>query len=149
MHRSAAGQPLPDRLDRIQIGRHPADLVRIGDGAGVDVGVDGEARGLDRHFGQGRGQVGGRRLEVELLAEAGMSARDLLMAVTSGNARYFGVTDRGTIKTGQLADLVGVTGDPLADLKALRRVAFVMKGGTVWKGSGEALQNGAKGASGR
>jgi imidazolonepropionase-like amidohydrolase len=75
-------------------------------------------------------------LEMELLAGAGMSVRDVLMAATSGNATYLGLRDRGTLKPGQLADLVAVKGDPLQDLKALRRVGFVAKGGRVWAGPG-------------
>ena len=39
----------------------------------------------------------------------------------------------GTIAPGMDADLVGVVGDPLADITALRRTVFVMKGGTVYK----------------
>jgi imidazolonepropionase-like amidohydrolase len=39
----------------------------------------------------------------------------------------------GTIEPGKYADIVAVTGDPLADVTALEKVDFVMKGGTVVK----------------
>lgn len=41
--------------------------------------------------------------------------------------------DLGTVENGKIADLVAVPGDPLADITAMTRVHFVMKGGVVQK----------------
>jgi imidazolonepropionase-like amidohydrolase len=70
--------------------------------------------------------------ELELMQEAGMPAREVLMAVTSVNARAFRIDDRvGSIRAGLFADLVAVNGDPSADIRALRKVRMVMKAGKV------------------
>jgi imidazolonepropionase-like amidohydrolase len=72
--------------------------------------------------------------ELELMVEYGMTPAAALIAATSGNASYFRQGDRiGRVKSGLLADLIAVEGDPSANVKALRQVAFVMKGGKVFK----------------
>jgi imidazolonepropionase-like amidohydrolase len=70
--------------------------------------------------------------ELELMQDAGMPAREVLMAVTSVNARVFHIDDRvGAIRAGLIADLVAVRGDPSTDIYALRQIRMVMKGGKV------------------
>jgi imidazolonepropionase-like amidohydrolase len=63
--------------------------------------------------------------ELELLAEAGLSALDVLRAATEEPARYFGLAGRGRIEPGLRADLVLVDGDPLADIRASRSIRRV------------------------
>ncbi len=68
--------------------------------------------------------------EMELMAAGGMSAAEVLIAATSGNARAFKLDKRlGAVRAGLLADLVAVEGDPTADIGAVRKVKMVMKGG--------------------
>jgi imidazolonepropionase-like amidohydrolase len=70
-------------------------------------------------------------LEMEAMQHAGMSAPQVLIAATSGNARIFHLTDRGQVKPDMLADLVAVDGDPTKDVSAVEHVRFVMKGGQI------------------
>jgi imidazolonepropionase-like amidohydrolase len=55
-----------------------------------------------------------------------------LTAATRLNAEILGWSDRiGTLEAGRLADVIAVAGDPLADITAMERVGFVMKGGEI------------------
>ena len=71
--------------------------------------------------------------ELELLVEYGMKPVEALRAATSVAAKTLRLNDRlGTIKSGYQADLVAVKGDPTRDIKVLRQVKLVMKGGVVY-----------------
>jgi imidazolonepropionase-like amidohydrolase len=49
-------------------------------------------------------------------------------------AELMGWSDRvGSIAPGKYADLIAVEGDAMANLASFGRVAFVMKGGTIYK----------------
>jgi imidazolonepropionase-like amidohydrolase len=66
------------------------------------------------------------------LRDAGMSALDVIRAITINAAEVLGWQDRiGTVAPGRFADLVAVSGDPMADITELERVRFVMKDGKV------------------
>ena len=49
------------------------------------------------------------------------------------SAELIEAPDLGRIAPEMLADIIGVPGDPLTDITATQRVAFVMKGGRVHK----------------
>jgi imidazolonepropionase-like amidohydrolase len=70
--------------------------------------------------------------ELELLVLYGMPVEDALAAATSVAAEVLGLgDDLGKIEEGFLADLVAVDGDPLRDIRALRRPVLVIKDGVV------------------
>ena len=72
--------------------------------------------------------------ELELLVEYGVPAVEALRAATSVNARVLHLEDRiGRVAPGMLADLVAVRGDPTVEISAVRRVAFVMKDGVIYR----------------
>ena len=50
-----------------------------------------------------------------------------------------GSADVGTLQAGRYADLIAVDGDPLADVRQLEKVGFVMKGGAVVKADGKPM----------
>jgi imidazolonepropionase-like amidohydrolase len=65
----------------------------------------------------------------------GMSPLEAIRAATVNAATALGrAADVGAIEAGRYGDLVGVRGDPLADVTVLQSPAFVMKGGAVVKG---------------
>jgi imidazolonepropionase-like amidohydrolase len=70
--------------------------------------------------------------ELELLVSYGLTATQALRAATSTNARMLHMENQiGLLKAGFLADLVAVRGDPSHEIRAVRDVRFVMKGGAV------------------
>ena len=75
---------------------------------------------------------GTNALELELMVEYGMTPVAALKAATSVNARLLHREDEfGRVAPGLLADLVAVTGDPSQNIRAIRAVRLVMKGGAV------------------
>ena len=76
---------------------------------------------------------GTQALDLEMLVKrAGVTAARAIQAATTINAEALGWLDQiGSIEKGKYADLVAVSGDPLADITELQRVTFVMKGGKV------------------
>ncbi len=63
----------------------------------------------------------------------GMTPMQAVKAATSLNAELFGMAGVGAIEAGRYADIVGVYGDPLGDIRRLENINFVMKGGKVYK----------------
>ena len=66
--------------------------------------------------------------------DGGDTPMDALMSGTSVAAESLGMAGKiGSLAEGMEADLVAVTGNPLDDITAVRRVVFVMKGGKIYK----------------
>jgi imidazolonepropionase-like amidohydrolase len=72
--------------------------------------------------------------EMELMVDYGMKPVDVLRSATSVNADAFGFGDKiGRIKKGLLADIIAVEGDPSVEIKNIRKIKLVMKGGVIYK----------------
>jgi imidazolonepropionase-like amidohydrolase len=63
----------------------------------------------------------------------GMRPLEAIRTATLNAAELLGVSDRGVIAPGKLADLIAVRGNPLEDVRVLERIQWVMKGGEVVK----------------
>jgi len=73
--------------------------------------------------------------EFAKMVQMGMTPLAAIQAATVNAADLLGWSDRvGTLEPGKFADLIAVDGDPLADVRVLQSVRFVMKGGEVIKG---------------
>jgi imidazolonepropionase-like amidohydrolase len=72
--------------------------------------------------------------ELELMVEYGMSPEAALEAATSVNASALHLEgELGRVRSGLLADLIAVEGDPTSDISSLRKVVLVMKGGKIYR----------------
>ena len=72
--------------------------------------------------------------ELELMVKYGMTPLAALQADLLNGAKLLGWDGQiGVLKPGYLADIVAVPGDPLNDITVVESVAFVMKGGTVYR----------------
>jgi imidazolonepropionase-like amidohydrolase len=71
---------------------------------------------------------------VERVHQGGQKPMDAIISATSLAAKSLGLDKTiGTLAPGYEADLIAIQGDPLTDISAVTRVAFVMKGGKVYK----------------
>lgn len=59
----------------------------------------------------------------------GKSPLETIRTATTNASELLGGDDRGLIAAGKIADLIGVPGSPLEDIKVMEQAAFVMKGG--------------------
>jgi imidazolonepropionase-like amidohydrolase len=73
--------------------------------------------------------------EFSLMTKNGMAPAEVLMAGTASGADLLGLADQiGTLTPGKLADIVAVSGNPLADMHVTEHPVFVMKEGTIYVG---------------
>ena len=93
--------------------------------AGVTICMGGDA-GVFSHGDNAR--------EMVMMVEWGMKPLEVLRSATSVNADVFKISNQtGRIKAGLLADIIAVEGNPFLNMDQIRKTAFVMKGGQIYR----------------
>lgn len=109
----------------LEAGPKMLDMARRAHQGGVRIAF-GTDSGVSAH--------GDNAQEFALLVRAGMTPLETIQAATVNAAAHLRISqDAGRIVTGMPADLIAVSGDPLADVTELERVRFVMRGGVVYR----------------
>ena len=71
------------------------------------------------------------QLELELMAEAGLTPMQVIEAATKTSAEFLGARDLGTLEKGKWADLIVLSKDPLADIRNTRSIEAVYIAGNA------------------
>jgi imidazolonepropionase-like amidohydrolase len=98
------------------------------------------AAGVKLSFGTDSGvcPYGQDAKQFAFMVQYGMTPMQAIQAATRNSADLLGHSDLiGSIAPGKSADIIAVDGDPLADIRALEKMAFVMKEGRVYVGAGK------------
>lgn len=107
-----------------QVGPRMMEMFRKAHAGGVKIAF-GTDSGVSVH--------GENAKEFLLMVEGGMTPTEAIVAATVSAADLMTLSDQiGTLEPGKAADLIGVAGDPTADIAELGRVRFVMKGGRTF-----------------
>ncbi|MDP8916997.1 MAG: amidohydrolase family protein [Pseudomonadota bacterium] len=108
-----------------EVGPKMLDMARRAHAGGVKIAF-GTDSGVSAH--------GDNAGEFALLVQAGMTPLQAIQTATVNAADHFRLSNEiGSIAPGKAADIIAVRGDPLANVRVLENVGFVMKGGRVHK----------------
>jgi imidazolonepropionase-like amidohydrolase len=111
--RAAREQLLPMALRNLKL----LSDAGVGIAMGTDSGQAGRFQGYFEH------------LELERMAQAGLSSERILRAATGEAARCMGLDGVGALVPGAWADFVVLTADPLADVRNTRAIDAVYVAG--------------------
>lgn len=121
------GEKRPD--DFLEHDRGLAEMQRINFGKAVRAGVK-MAFGTDSGVCPYKDSV----KQFAFMVKYGMTPMQAIQAATINAADLIGKPDQfGSLRAGKFADIVAVDGDPIADIRQLEHVTFVMKEGVIYK----------------
>jgi len=116
-----------DRLD--SVGKEHWKVLEMAIEEGVNI-----ALGTDQMPGEPNDGTTSTAREAQYYVEAGMTPLQALRSGTIETARMLGAEDEiGLLEVGKYADIVVLAEDPTQDIKALRDIRLVMKGGEVYR----------------
>jgi imidazolonepropionase-like amidohydrolase len=126
MREAQAGRLLPSQAEKaLKAGPLMVDACRRAREAGVRIAF-GTDTGVSKH--------GDNAQEFALMVRCGFTPLQAIESATVKAADKLGLgATIGTLAPGKAADMVAVKGDPTKDVTELERVAFVMKGGVVYR----------------
>lgn len=114
---------------RDSVGKEHWKALQIAIEEGVNI-----ALGTDQLPGEPNDGTTATVREAQYYVEAGMTPLQALQAATIQPARMLGADDEiGSLEPGKYADVVVLAANPLDDVKALRDIRLVMKGGKVYR----------------
>lgn len=120
---TADWMPANVRAKARQVGPLMIDALRRAHQGGVKIAF-GTDSAVSKHGENAR--------EFSLMVQAGLTPLETIRAATVWGAQHLGLDQEiGSLAPGKAADIVAVKGDPLADVRVLEAMNFVMKGGVV------------------
>jgi imidazolonepropionase-like amidohydrolase len=85
------------------------------------------------YFGAPLREHGDNADELLAMVKYGMKSMDVIVAATKNGAECIGIQDKvGTLAEGKTADIIALQGDPIREIEAVKKICFVMKGGSVF-----------------
>jgi imidazolonepropionase-like amidohydrolase len=99
--------------------------------------------GVTLAMGHDSGPPGENAIELVRMVDGGLPALEGIAAATRGSAQALGLTDVGTVTSGEVADVLVIDGDPASDVRMLldpERIWMVVQSGTVVAGRTRATE---------
>ncbi|HZJ52928.1 MAG TPA: amidohydrolase family protein [Myxococcaceae bacterium] len=142
--------PLPCIMQRLREAKAPANILEkaaAADGRAQETLKRAVGKNVRIAFGSDAAVCphGTQLNQFAIFVRAGMKPLAAIRSATSVDAALLGVSDRGTLEAGKLADVVAVPGDPSRDIAVMERLFFVMKGGTVARNDRAGVATGGTG----